>query len=188
MYRACDTTGTSTPDGYTESAYNFDVSVRLAAILRAAGANAILTRSSDDGVGPCIDERAAIGNRARAAVGISIHADGGPPGGRGFHVNYPALVPGYTDGIVGPSYRLAVDLRAAYQAGTGMPPSTYAGSGGLLARSDFGGLNLSKVPKVLFETANMQNPTDAALLESAPFRQKVAQALADGLAAFLAGK
>ncbi len=188
QYRACDTTGTNTADGYTESAYNLDVSLRLAAILRAAGAKVVLTRSTDSGVGPCIDERAAIGNRAHAAVAISIHADGGPPGGRGFHVNYPALVPGYTDGIVGPSYRLAVDLRAAYQAGTGLPPSTYAGSGGLLARSDFGGLNLSKVPKVLFETGNMQNATDAALLESASFRQQAAQALANGLEAFLSGK
>jgi N-acetylmuramoyl-L-alanine amidase len=188
QYRACDTTGTNAVDGYTEAAYTLDVSLRLAATLRAAGANVVLTRSTNDGVGPCIDERAAIGNRAHATVAISIHADGGPPGGRGFHVNYPALVPGYTDAIVGPSYRLALDLRAAYQAGTGVPPSNYVGSGGLLARSDFGGLNLSTVPKVLFETANMRNPTDAALVESSAFRQQVAQALASGLAAFLAGK
>jgi N-acetylmuramoyl-L-alanine amidase len=188
QYRACDTTGTNAADGYTEAAYTLDVSLRLAAILRAAGGDVVLTRSTNDGVGPCIDERAAIGNRAHAVVAISIHADGGPPGGRGFHVNYPALVPGYTDAIVGPSYRLALDLRAAYQAGTGVPPSNYVGSGGLLARSDFGGLNLSKVPKVLFETANMRNSTDAALVESSAFRQQVAQALATGLAAFLAGK
>jgi N-acetylmuramoyl-L-alanine amidase len=188
QYLACDTTGTNAADGYTEAAYTLDVSLRLASILRAAGANVVLTRSTNDGVGPCIDERAAIGNRAHAAVAISIHADGGPPGGRGFHVNYPALVPGYTEAIVGPSYRLALDLRAAYQSGTGVPPSTYVGSGGLLARSDFGGLNLSKVPKVLFETGNMRNATDAALLESPGFRQQAAQALATGLAAFLAGK
>ncbi|MBV8950653.1 MAG: N-acetylmuramoyl-L-alanine amidase [Actinobacteria bacterium] len=187
-FRACDTTGTNTADGYTEAAYNLDVALRLAAILRAGGANVVLTRTSNEGVGPCIDERAAIGNRAHAAVAISIHADGGPPAGRGFHVNYPALVRGSTDGIVGPSYRLALDLRAAYQAGTGMPPSTYVGSGGLVARSDFGGLNLSTVPKVLFETANMRNATDAALTENAAFRQRVAQAFASGLAAFLTGK
>ena len=95
---------------------------------------------------------------------------------------------GYTDAIVGPSYRLALDLRAAYQAGTGVPPSNYIGSGGLAARSDFGGLNLSKVPKVLFETANMRNPTDAALVRSSAFRQRAAQALADGFAAYLAGR
>jgi N-acetylmuramoyl-L-alanine amidase len=188
QYRACDTTGTNTTDGYTEAAYTLDVSVRLAAILRAKGANVMLTRTGNSGVGPCIDERAVIGNRAGAAVAISIHADGGPASGRGFHVNYPALVRGYTEGIVGRSYRLALALRAAYQSGTGVPPSNYLGRGGLLARSDFGGLNLSKVPKVLFETANMRNATDAALVKSPAFRQRAAQALADGLAAYLAGR
>ncbi|HEY7135191.1 MAG TPA: N-acetylmuramoyl-L-alanine amidase [Acidimicrobiia bacterium] len=186
--RACDTTGTNTADGYTESAYTLDVSLRLAAILRAAGAHVVLTRTTDDGWGPCIDERAAIGNRAHAAVAISIHADGGPAGGRGFHVNYPTVVRGYTDDIAAASYRLALDVRAAYASGTGMPPADYIGSGGLLARSDFGGLNLSDVPKVLFETANMRNATDAALVESPPFRQRAAQAIAAGLAAFLAGR
>jgi N-acetylmuramoyl-L-alanine amidase len=186
--RACDTTGTNTADGYTESAYTLDVSLRLAAILRVAGAHVVLTRTTDDGWGPCIDERAAIGNRAHAAVAISIHADGGPAGGRGFHVNYPTVVPGYTDDIAAASYRLALDIRAAYAAGTGMPPADYIGRAGLLARSDFGGLNLSDVPKVLFETANMRNATDASLVESPAFRQRAAQAIAAGLAAYLSGR
>ena len=41
---------------------------------------------------------------------------------------------------------------------------------------------------MLFETANMRNATDGALVESASFRQQAAQALANGLAAFLSGK
>ena len=68
--KACDTTGTSTADGYTEAAYNLDVAQRLARILRRDGANVVLTRTSNDGVGPCIDERAAIGNRAHADAAI----------------------------------------------------------------------------------------------------------------------
>src|ERR1051326_558440 len=74
--KACDTTGTAPTDGYTESAYNLDLAQRLAALLRAAGLTVVLTRTTDSGWGPCIDERAAIGNRARAAAAISIHADG----------------------------------------------------------------------------------------------------------------
>jgi N-acetylmuramoyl-L-alanine amidase len=58
-----------------------------------------MTRTDNNGVGPCIDERAAIGNRAHAAVGVSIHADGGPVTGRGFHVIYPPSIPNITDGI-----------------------------------------------------------------------------------------
>jgi len=184
--RACDTTGTQTADGYTEAAYNLDVALRLRDVLAAAGANVVMSRTTNDGWGPCIDERAAFGNRAHAAVAISVHADGGPPDGRGFHVNMPALVTGYTDDIYSASHQLGVDVRDAYTA-TGMPTSTYFGSQGLVERSDLGGLNLSDVPKVIVETGNMRNATDAGLLESADFRQRAAQALAVGIARFLAG-
>ncbi len=187
--RACDTTGTETNGGYTESAFNLDVSLRLASDLRAAGANVVLTRSSNEGWGPCITERAAIGNQAHAAVAISIHADGGPPDGHGFHVLYPASIPGLTAPIAATSYRLANDVRAAYHDGTGMPYATYIGNGdGLMARSDLGGLNLSTVPKVFIETGNMRNAGDAALLVDASFRQRAADAIAHGLASYLAGR
>ncbi len=187
-YKACDTTGTATGDGYTEAAYNFDVATRLAALLRAAGATVILTRPDNNGVGPCITERAAIGNQAHADAAISIHADGGPPGGRGFHVIQPASLAGYNTAIVGPSVRLALDVRRDYQAATAMPFSTYAGSNALETRSDLGGLNLSTVPKVFIETGNMRNNTDALLLESADFRQKVAVGLAQAFSDYVAGR
>jgi N-acetylmuramoyl-L-alanine amidase len=182
--RACDTTGTETNDGYSEAAYNLDVALRLRDVLQAAGANVVMTRTTNDGWGPCIDERAAIGNRANADAAISIHADGGPAGGRGFHVLLPAFVAGYTDDIYSASHALGVDMRDAFLA-TGMPTSTYYASQGLAERSDLGGLNLSNVPKVFVETGNMRNATDAALLESPTFRQSEAQALAAGLDRFL---
>jgi N-acetylmuramoyl-L-alanine amidase len=47
-----------------------------------------LTRDSDNGVGPCVDQRAALANAAKPDAIISIHADGGPASGHGFHVNY----------------------------------------------------------------------------------------------------
>jgi N-acetylmuramoyl-L-alanine amidase len=182
--RACDTTGTATDDGYSEAAYTLDVSLRLRAVLQAAGANVVMTRTTNDGWGPCIDERAAIGNRAHADAAISIHADGGPPGGRGFHVLMPGNVAGYTDDIYSASHTLGVDVRDAFRA-TGMPTSTYYASDGLAERTDLGGLNLSDVPKVFIETGNMRNSTDVALLESPDFRQREAQALAAALGAFL---
>jgi N-acetylmuramoyl-L-alanine amidase len=187
QYRACDTTGTQTNAGYSEHAYNLDVALRLRADLQAQGAIVVMTRTNDSGWGPCIDERAAIGNRAHAAAALSIHADGGPSGGRGFHVNMPALIAGYTDDIYGASHRLGVDVRDAF-ASTPMPPSTYIGVRGLVERRDFGGLNLSDVPKVLVETGNMRNATDASLLLSASYRQAVADALTRALAAYLSGR
>jgi N-acetylmuramoyl-L-alanine amidase len=175
--KACDTTGTSTNDGYSEATYTFDVATRLARILRREGARVVLTRTSNEGVGPCIDERAAIGNRAHADAAISIHADGGPAGGRGFEVIYKPRAPA--------SRSLALAVRQAFAAITGEPYSTYVGRDGLDVRTDLGGLNLSVVPKVLIETANMRNATDARRLESAVYRQREAVALARGLEAFL---
>jgi N-acetylmuramoyl-L-alanine amidase len=188
MKKPCDTTGTATNDGYTESAYNLDVAQRLAAALRAQGAQVMLTRQTDTGWGPCITERAAIANQAGAAVAVSIHADGGPRTGRGFHVIQPALIPGYTDAIVAPSQRLALDVRRRFQAATGMNFATYIGSQGLDTRSDLGGLNLSKVPKVFIETGNMANSADATQLEDSTFRAKAAAGLAAALEDFLRGQ
>jgi N-acetylmuramoyl-L-alanine amidase len=175
--KACDTTGTATAGGYSEAAYTFDVATRLARILRRAGARVMLTRTSNDGVGPCIDERAAIGNRVRADAAISIHADGGPPTGRGFDVIYKPNAP--------ESHSLALAVRQAFAVITDEPYSSYIGRNGLQVRTDLGGLNLSVVPKVLIETANMRNVDDARRLESAAYRQREAVALARGLESFL---
>ncbi len=185
---SCDTVGTTTPDGYPEHAFNFDVATRAAALLEAEGATVVLTRTNDTGVGPCVNVRAAIGNDAHAAAAISIHADGGPPTGRGFTVITPEPVVSSISNntaIVGPSDQLGADLVSAFTADTGEPPSDYYGQGGLIARNNLGGLNLSTVPKVLIECANMKNPSDAALTESPQWRQQAAQGITDGITAFL---
>jgi N-acetylmuramoyl-L-alanine amidase len=187
LRKPCDSTGTATDSGYSESAFNLDVAQRLAAILRASGYRVVLTRTNDTGWGPCITERAAIGNLNHAVAAISIHADGGPASGRGFHVIEPALIRGHTDAIVAPSRRLGSDVRDAYRVGTGLPYSTYLGHDGIDVRSDLGGLNLSKVPKVFIECGNMRNGADAPLLTSPAFRAHIASALARGLVAFVGG-
>jgi N-acetylmuramoyl-L-alanine amidase len=185
LRKPCDTTGTQTAGGYTEAAYNLDVALRLARVLRADGARVVLTRTTNTGWGPCITERAAIGNRAGADAAISIQADGGPASGRGFHVIYPPSIPRLTDDIAAASKRLAIEVRNAFASGTGEPYSTYVGARGLDVRSDLGGLNLSNVPKVFVETGNMRNAVDARRLETAGYRQQEAEALASGIAAFL---
>lgn len=188
LTKACDTVGATAASGYTEAEYTLDVAQRLARLLRRDGARVVLTRSTNTGWGPCITRRAAIGNEAGAAAAISIHADGGSRGGRGFHVIYPPAIAGLTDDIAASSRRLALAVRAAFRAGTGMPYATYTGDRGLAVRSDLGGLNLSDVPKVFIETGNLRNPTDAALLSDAGFRQRAAESLARGLRAYLAGR
>jgi N-acetylmuramoyl-L-alanine amidase len=185
--KACDTTGTSTNAGYSEAAFTFDVATRLAALLRAAGAIVMLTRTDNTGVGPCVDRRAAIGNDAHAAAAISIHGDGAPTAGHGFHVLEPTPIGAPSDAIIAPSHVLALRVRDSYRDHTGIPTSTYIGSNGINPRSDMAGLNLSTVPKVMVECGNMRNSGDAAFMASANGRQRAAEGIAAGLAGFLAG-
>ena len=184
--KECDTTGTQTNGGYHEAAFTFDVATRLAALLRGAGANVIMTRNDDSSVGPCVNERAAIGNDNHAAVAVSIHADGAPATGHGFHVMEPAKVGAPSDAIITQSHQLALLVRDSYRARTGIPASNYIGKDGINTRSDMGGLNLSVVPKVLIECGNMRNAGDAAMETNATDRQRMAEGIAGGLAAYLA--
>lgn len=183
--KECDTTGTAAPDGYRETDFNWSVALRLRALLLSAGARVVMTRQSNTGVGPCISVRAAIGNRAHSDAAVSIHADGGPPGGSGFAILLPAPIPSRANqAIIFPSRRLALALRTSL-LGIGLHPSTYDGVNGLAPRTDLGGLNLSRVPKVFVEVANMQNAGNEAPMERPAFRATVAHALLAGLEHFL---
>ncbi|TLP57962.1 N-acetylmuramoyl-L-alanine amidase [Microbispora triticiradicis] len=183
--KACDTTGTSTNDGYTEAAFTWDVSNRLARLLRDQGATVRLTRADNTGWGPCINQRAAIGNKAHADAAISIHGDGAAPGAHGFHVIMPKKIGGPVDPVVGDSQRLGRKVRDAFHNGTGLPYSTYIGRQALNYRSDLGGLNLSTVPKIFIECGNMRNAGEARRFRDASFRQTIAESLAKGLKAYL---
>lgn len=180
----CDTTGTETDGGYTEAQFNFNVAQALTADLQGEGAKVVLTRTTNTGVGPCVTDRAAIGNEAHADAAISVHADGGPASGRGFAVLEP-VADGPNNAIVAPSAVLGQDLRATFLAGTGEPVSTYDGTNGIQPRNDLGGINLSTVPKVFIECANMRNAADAALVTSPAWQKQVADALAKGITQFL---
>ncbi len=177
--KACDTTGTSTNDGYAEAGYNLDVALRLARILRAAGARVVLTRTTNDGC-RAVRQRAG-GDRQPCARGrCDLDPRRRRPGGR---ARLPRDLQARTSCRGRTSSALAI--RAAFRAGTGEPYSTYAGRDALDVRTDLGGLNLSTVPKVFIETGNMRNASDAARLESADYREREAIALAHGLEAFL---
>ena len=181
---ACDTAGSSTDSGYTEAQFNFNVAEYLAADLRAQGAIVVLTRNSNTGVGPCVTQRAAIGNEAHSDAAVAIHADGGPPGGRGFAILEP-VADGPNDGVIASSAVLGTDLRNSFLAGTGEPVSSYDGVDGIQPRDDLGGINLTTVPKVFIECANMRNATDAALIVTPAWQQRAARAIDAGITQFL---
>ena len=132
---------------------------RIRDALNQMGARTQLSREDDNSVGPCVDQRAAMANAMHPDAIVSIHADGGPASGQGFHVNYTK--PPLNDVQSGPAVQLASTMRDALIA-SGLQPSTYIGSDGLYGRADLAGLNLAEYPAVLVELGNMKNGDDAA--------------------------
>ncbi|QLH21408.1 N-acetylmuramoyl-L-alanine amidase [Streptomyces sp. Rer75] len=189
--KECDTTGTATDAGYSEASFTLDVARRARTLLEARGATVKFTQDGDRAFGPCVDERARIGNSARADAVVSVHADGAPAGDRGFHVILPKSVRGGdadTSKIAAPSRRLGERVRGEFMDATGSEPADYIGDGsGLNVRGDLGGLNLSTVPKVFIECGNMRDSKDAAELTDPKWRERAALGIAQGITDFLNG-
>jgi N-acetylmuramoyl-L-alanine amidase len=184
--KACDTAGTTTNAGYPEHAFNWSVSNIVAAILRAHGVRVVLTRHSDSGVGPCVDERAAIGNHPEVAAVVSIHADGADAAAHGFHINQDSRTPdGATRKVARKSYHLGRIIHDALAASSGLVPANYVGTDGYFYRTDLAGLNLATRPATFLELGNMKNAGDAALQTSAAGRHRIAGAIAAGILTYL---
>ncbi|OAN36410.1 Rv3717 family N-acetylmuramoyl-L-alanine amidase [Mycolicibacterium iranicum] len=178
----CQASGTSTEDGFAEHTFAWDTTLRIRQALTALGVRTAMSRGDDTGPGPCVDERAAMANSISPNAVVSIHADGGPPTGRGFHVLYSS--PPLNAAQAGPSVQFARIMRDQL-AGSGIPPATYIGTSGLNPRQDIAGLNLAQYPSILVELGNMKSPVDSALMKSPEGRQKYADAVVRGIVAFL---
>jgi N-acetylmuramoyl-L-alanine amidase len=178
----CQASGTSTDDGYPEHTFTWDTTLRIRAELTALGVRTAMSRGNDNALGPCVDERANMANALAPNAIVSIHADGGPATGRGFHVNYSS--PPLNQVQAGPAVQFAKIMRDQL-AGSGLTPATYIGSNGLYPRSDLTGLNLAQYPSILVEMGNMKNPADSELMKTPEGRQKYADAVVRGIAGFL---
>ena len=186
-WEGCDTTGTQTAGGYTEARFTWNVAMYLRADLTAKGARVVMTRSGNHGLGPCVDKRAQILNRAHANVSIDIHADYGPTAGRGFTVLAP-VADGPNNRVISSSARFGREVHAMMLRYTTMPVSNYYGRNGYIKRDDLAGLNLTTMPKVLVEAGNMHNAADAALLVRPGVQRSIAAGLAAAIARFLTGR
>lgn len=180
--RPCVQVGGTAKDGTPEHAVNWTIADRLAAELRRRGADVVVTRPDDNGVGPCNNERAEIANRARADLLISVHVDGNDTAGlRGFHIiTSPAMAGGAT--VETASTQLAENTVRRLRTKTPLPPANYVGTQErpIQARRDLAVLNgLRTTPGVLVETGNIVDARDWALLKKADTKQAIAGALAD---------
>lgn len=186
--KPCNTVGTETDAGYPEYDFTLDVARRARVILRAAGARVILTQNGHTPHGPCNNRRAWIGNQARADAVVAIHADGGPADGYGFAALVPVLVVSSisdNSAIIKPSRELGEATVQHYRQATGEPLPTYLGTDGIQPRNDLAGLNLSTVPKIFIECANMRNASDAAKVTDPAWREAAAHGIARSIAAFV---
>jgi N-acetylmuramoyl-L-alanine amidase len=180
----CQTTGTATNGGYPEHTFAWDVALRIRDALDQLGATTTMSRADDTGPAPCVDQRAAAANAQHPNAIVSIHGDGGPASGHGFHVNYSS--PPLNPTQAGPSVAFATTMRDAL-ASSGLAESTYIGSGGLYGRADLTGLNLAEYPAVLIELGNMRTADDAARMTSEQGRAEYAAGVVRGITAYLAG-
>src|ERR1019366_6983544 len=147
------------PTAVTPKRDSTSMSRHTCAPISAGMARVVMTRADNHGLGPCVDRRAEIINQSHANVAIDIHADGGPPSGRGFTVLEP-IADGPNDKVINSSVRFGSYVRSAFLVGTPIPTSDYYGQNGIIFRDDLAGLNLTTVPKVLIECGNMRNATD----------------------------
>jgi N-acetylmuramoyl-L-alanine amidase len=180
--KECQTSGTTTDSGYPEHTFNWNVVLLIREQLSQMGVRTAMSRGNDDALGPCVDERAAMANALHPDAVVSIHADGGPPDGRGFHVNYSS--PPLNQAQAGPAVRFAQIMRDQLVA-AGLTPSTYRGTDGLYGRADLAGLNLAQYPSILIECGNMKNQGEAAAMITPEGRARYAAAVVQGINAYL---
>jgi len=159
--------------GTREANLTLDIARRLRDILLARGWQVVMTRNSDvDVIAPYdsgrveLQGRDDVANKAGARLFVSVHVNSylNPgPNGTTTYYSKPADVP----------LARAVSHRAAVALGTK--------DDGIVKNDLYVTLHAT-MPAILVEAAFLSNPSDFALLTSTAWRQKAAQAIADGIA------
>ncbi|MDI6871442.1 MAG: N-acetylmuramoyl-L-alanine amidase [Bacillota bacterium] len=159
-----------------------DMVLRLEKLVEQAGGIPLLTRRGD--AGPAADARAEVVREARPVAVISLHTHWSPdPRVKGFAVYYHResarpLAEAIRTNL---SRKLALSDRGLYPA-AGPPFSPSAHQPGHSLHQTDNGLG---APTVTVETVTISNPVEEGWLRSCVFRQRVAQAVFNGLASHL---
>lgn len=161
--------GTISAAGVNEKDVNLRVAAKVARLLEQRGIAVVMTRWKDEL--PGLEERAAVGNKRNAALFVSIHADSAPSSSaQGFTIYVAA-------GASAESYRAAHAINQAME-------KTGQNNRGV-REEDYRVLMKSKGPAVLIELGYLSNAQEAARLSDDRFRDRLAQAIADGIQTYL---
>lgn len=151
--------------GHHEKDIVLQISRRLAANLQRRGIQVIMTRQGDTFIE--LEERAAIANRAGAALFVSIHADSHNDRVHQGFTLYIARSASEASRRFGRSIENALSMTGIHSKG--------------LRTADYRVLVQTSVPAVLVETGFMSNPSEAAMLLDGNHQERIAAAIADGI-------
>jgi N-acetylmuramoyl-L-alanine amidase len=206
-------TGTIGPNGLEEKDLVLEVARRLGKLLEARlGAEVVYTRKDDTFVP--LETRTAIANQARADLFISIHANSSrDPSARGvetYYLNFTsspdALEVAARENAVSEksiyelqdlvkkiamkekideSREFAADVQESLHSGLAIKSSGIRDRG--VKKAPFIVLIGANMPSILAEISFVSNPTDAHRLETAEYRQRIAESLYRGISKYVNG-
>ncbi len=157
--------GAISPRGFYEKKVNLQVAQKLAYRLKKRGIKVIMTRNGDYYVE--LNERAQIANRNNADLFVSIHADS----------NFDRSMQGFSVFVArGASANSQKVARAISKHMSKISPH---GNG--IRRADYRVLVKTKMPAVLVEMGFISNHTEAGMIATDGFQNKVADAITVGI-------
>lgn len=160
--------GARSPSGLLEKEMNLDIVLRMQQILQKSGAKVVLTRDAD--TGPSMAERKRILADAKVDLSVSVHNNAG-----GSALSSPGTAVLYKHLFDRP-FSLAVCKR---MVATGLPLF------GLVGNFNFSLNGPTLYPNCLVEGMFMSSLAEEEKLADPNFRQKVAQAIVDGIEDYL---
>ncbi|PKL47502.1 MAG: hypothetical protein CVV39_05690 [Planctomycetes bacterium HGW-Planctomycetes-1] len=159
--------GATSTHGFYEKTVNLDVALQVAQLLRNKGHKVIMTRDSDVFIE--LEERAAIANRSRANIFVSIHADSCATSSKNGFTLYVARSGSAS------STRLADAIdNCMAQAKTGISSNS-------VRKADYRVLTHTRCPAVLIELGYLSNYWEAKQLRNVEMQKRLANAIADGI-------
>ncbi len=206
-------TGTIGPNGLQEKDLVLDVALRLGRLLESKlGAEVIYTRDDDTFIP--LETRTAIANEKQADLFISVHAnssqDDSARGVETYYLNFTsspdALEVAARENAVSEksihelqdlvkkitlkekideSRELASDVQTSLYAGLAPKNPTLRNRG--VKKAPFVVLIGANMPSILAEISFVSNPEDEKKLETAEYRQKIAESLYKGIAKYVGG-
>lgn len=168
------------PGGTMEKDVNLAISLKLADLLRAAGATVYLTRSGEI-IPYCLAERAYYANDVNADIFISVHANASLSSDKSGTATF-FYAPGgnHLGEQRGERQRLANSIQKALVAAIGRKDLG-------IQESNFSVLRNTSMPSVLVEVAFISNPAEEKLLAAPAFQARAAQGIFNGINEYISG-